>query len=85
MRTKPDVLEIIQTAFLPLRCVAELHDYDQKVRFRVFSPEDEALLFLEGTPIDSLVQGNKLATVLEHARRRIEKKGYRLNQWSLSD
>ena len=83
MRTTQEVLQIIRTAFSPLRCEVELHDYDQRVRFRVFTSDDEAILRMEDTPVEDLQSGSKLKTIVSAAQARIEKKGFELNQWDV--
>lgn len=44
MRTDQEINEIIQQAFKPLRCVAEIWDYGEKIRFRVYRPDDRPLI-----------------------------------------
>lgn len=83
MRTKEQVVEIIQSAFAPLDCVAELHDYNSVVGFRVYSPSSEPLLKFKDAPIDSLLSGPGLETIIDAARRKVEQKGFKLDLWVL--
>jgi len=39
-----DIIRIIESAFTPLRCVAEDWDYGDRIRFRVFDNTDTPLL-----------------------------------------
>ena len=83
MRTKEQVVEIIQSAFAPLGCVAELHDYNRVIGFRVYGPSNEPLLKFKETPVDSLLSGHGLETIIDAARRRVEQKGFELDPWVL--
>lgn len=76
MRTKDQVVEILQSTFSPLECVAELHDYNEKVGFRIYAPGNEPLLRFEDTAIDSLLSGPGLRTIIEAARQHVENKGH---------
>ena len=44
MLTDQQIVSAIQAAFSPLRCTAEIWDYQQKLRFRVFDTSDKAVL-----------------------------------------
>src|SRR5690606_27516128 len=81
MRTKEQVVEIIQSAFAPLDCVAELHDYNRVVGFRVYGPNNEPLLKFKETPVDGLLSGPGLETIISAARRNVEQQGFKLDPW----
>ncbi|MCC8686087.1 hypothetical protein ABFU27_02650 [Xanthomonas campestris pv. raphani] len=83
MRTKEQVVEVIQSAFAPLDCVAELHDYNTVVGFRVYGPTNEPLLKFKETSVDSLLSGPGLETIIDAARRKVEQKGFKLDPWVL--
>ncbi|WP_426701488.1 hypothetical protein ACPPVV_00280 [Rhodanobacter sp. Col0626] len=83
MRAKDQVIEILQSAFMPLECVAELHDFNKDVGFRVYGPDNAPLLTFKDTPIDGLLSGPGLGTIIEAVRRRVEQKGHKLNPWVL--
>ena len=83
MRSKEQVVEIIKSAFAPLRCVAEIHDYNRVVGFRVYGPANEPLLKFKETSVDSLLSGPGLETIIDAARRKVEQKGFKLDPWVL--
>lgn len=83
-RTKEEVLAAIETAFSPLRCVAEIWDYDKKIRFRVFGPHDEVLVTCPAEIISQLKDDMALTAIIMGVRYRIESKGFSLAPWCLA-
>lgn len=71
----------IASAFEPLECVVEVWDYGQKVRFRVFSPEDKPLLTVKDALARRVRDPDGLEFIVSAARERVEAKGYKLNPW----
>jgi hypothetical protein len=79
MLTNEEVICKIESAFKPLRCVAEIWDYDQQVRFRVFDNEDRAVVTFPRESLSSLRNEVALAAVLSSARSAVQRKGFRLD------
>lgn len=77
----PTILASIERAFLPLRCVVDDFDYKEKVRFRVFSPEGEALLRVDEQLVRRLREPDGLAYTVGAARRNLEARGFVLEPW----
>jgi hypothetical protein len=79
------VKAIVQGAFTPLRCVAEVFDYDQKLRFRVFNEKENGVLRTEEPSLilQAPLNKSKLRDVLTFAREQIVAKGHRLDPWEL--
>jgi len=75
------VLRSIESAFKPLRCVAEDFDYGDKVRFRVFSQSDEPLLRVEESLVRRITEPDGLAFIVGEARRNLEGRGFTLVPW----
>lgn len=79
--TTAEGLSILQSAFAPLRCVAELYDYQSKARFRVFGTSDEPLLRMEAIELFVLGDRRLLSEIIEGARSRLVKRGIALRVW----
>lgn len=43
MRSGKELLEIFRDAFRPLRCDAEIYDYGQKLRFRIYDLQGQQI------------------------------------------
>lgn len=84
VRSIEDVVAILEEAFRPLECVAELADYDHKLGFRVYLPDGEFVTFLP-MPVDQLRSGPGLRTVIEAMRSKVQQKGVELRDWALQD
>lgn len=77
--TNEVVIRKIESAFKPLRCVAEIWDYDHQVRFRVFDNEDRAVVTFPQESLSCLRNEVALAAVLRSARSAVQKNGFRLD------
>lgn len=84
MMTNEAVLSTVKDAFRPLRCGAEIFDYQAKLRFRVFDESDRALVGYPKLVLDDLRSRTRLSIVIEAARQRLEARGYVLDPWDFS-
>lgn len=82
-RTKEQARRIVAAAFAPLECVAELQDYDNRLGFRIYSPDDQPVVTVEPIPVRRLLSGPSLATVIERAREVVIERGYSLDPWRM--
>jgi hypothetical protein len=73
----------VERAFKPLRCVAEIWDYDQKLRFKVFDVNDKGIIEMPRLVLRELRDRDNLASVLSSAREHVEEKGFQLEPWTL--
>jgi hypothetical protein len=80
-----EIRRIVEGAFRPLRCVAEIRDYGQKLRFRVFDENDVGVLRMDSAVLRDLRDQQNLRNVLSAARETVEEKGFRLDPWSLPE
>ena len=71
----------IESAFKPLQCVVEVFDYEHRLRFRVFDPDDKPLLTIKEALVRRLRDPGGLNTVVAECRSRVERKGYKLKPW----
>jgi hypothetical protein len=71
MLTNEEICSRVEAAFTPYRCVAEIWDYGQKLRFRVFGPEDEPLITIEELLLSSARDSAALDSLLVTCRQRI--------------
>jgi len=83
MRTNDEIKAIVDAAFKPLRCVAEVWDYDQKLRFKVFDERDRGIVEVPRLVLRNLQDDSQLRDVLTEARRWVIEKGFRLDPWEL--
>lgn len=84
MQLSDDEIKIaVEAAFRPLRCVAEVWDYEQKLRFRVFDSNDRGVLTVPSLVLRDLRDRSNLRSVLSTARLTVEEKGFRLEPWAL--
>lgn len=68
MLTNPQIVEYVERAFSPYRCVAEIWDYDAKLRFRIFDGSDKALKSVERVSLDSVRSETDLKALCEIVR-----------------
>lgn len=78
MRSNQVIIETLQSAFQPLECVVELHDYNHKIGFRVYSPEHTSIITFEDQPVSNLRSGPALETIIMTVRDKLKKKGYEI-------
>ena len=71
MLSNEQICSIVQAAFLPHRCVAEIWDYSTKLRFRVFDENDHPLLTMEEVILSSVREGNALESLLSDVRQHL--------------
>ena len=79
-----DAARVIESAFAPLRCVAEPWDYEYRIRFRVFDADNELLISMDEVLRPVFEDSERLESLLKYARERVEAKGVKLDPWSLS-
>ncbi|WP_424193209.1 hypothetical protein ACMYR3_16470 [Ampullimonas aquatilis] len=75
-----NVVEIINSAFAPLRCVAELWDYGFRIRFRVFD-KDEPLLNVDEILKPQFSDHSRLCFIINEARSNLTSRGFNLTEW----
>ncbi len=73
-----EIRDAVVRAFRPLRCVAEIWDYDKKLRFLVFDTKDEGILRIPDLVLRALRDRSNLRSVLLSARAVLEEKGFQL-------
>ncbi|MEI8102893.1 MAG: hypothetical protein WCG61_05125 [Chlorobium sp.] len=86
MIEKSELIGIIESAFLPLECVAQLKEYQTYAGFTVTLPDGTRLMNEELEPdlkTDLLVDARHLTSVITLVRERIGHKGITLDEWSL--
>ena len=77
------IRDAVEGAFKPLRCVAEIWDYNEKLRFKVFDADDHTAIQAPRLVLRGLRDRDDLAHLLASVREDIEAKGFRLNPWEL--
>jgi hypothetical protein len=77
--TDETIIEKTTSAFLPLRCVAEIWDYDFKLRFKVFDKNGKEIIEVPDITLDKVREEHQLDELLSLVRSRLEEKGFTLN------
>ena len=85
MRSKEQVKAIVESAFAPLRAVAELSSDQKTFAFRVYGPDAQPIISFADQPIDTLRDGPGLEMVIVVIRKGVERKGYALSPWSFPE
>jgi hypothetical protein len=81
---KQDLINIVQSAFNPLECVAELQNYEHAFGFRVYLPHEEDITREEKNINLLLLNEHELISLISSTRSEIEGKGIVLEKWSFS-
>lgn len=82
--TNSEIKTIVESAFRPLRCVSEFWDYDQKLRFKVFGPDDKGIVEAPELALAQARERTHLHETITLFRERVKEKGLNLQPWSLS-
>src|SRR5437667_237732 len=67
MLSHEEITARIERAFLPLRCVAEIWDNGQSLRFQVFDANDNSVLRIRALRLDELRDEKQLEQALQLA------------------
>lgn len=78
-------LEIIRTAFAPLECIAEVSDYNNRVRFRVFNDADTDILKAPDLTLHDVSTRKVLEDLIQQARSMVEETGHTLAPWTMPE
>ncbi len=78
MLSTDEIRAAIEKAFQPLRCVAEIWDYDQKLRVKVSDAKDRGIVEIPNLILREVREKSNLKSVLSSARSVVEEKGFRL-------
>lgn len=65
------IRERLEGAFKPFRCVAEVFDYEQKLRFRVFDNNGQSIIAMSQILLRDLMNDSYLQGLVEQARAQI--------------
>jgi len=69
----------IEGAFRPLRCVAEIWDYNEKLRFKVFDKNNKGIVERPRIILREIRDKKMLEMLLQSVRYIIERKGFKLD------
>lgn len=75
-------IEILESAFLPLKCSVKSYDFDRKLRFKIFSSENISVLDCLELSSDLATNPSRLLWVIENTRKEIVDQKILLEQWS---
>ena len=83
MTNKQDLIDIVQSAFKPLECVAKLKNYNHAFGFMVYLPNEEHITREEKNANILLLNEHQLVSLITSVREEIAAKGIVLAEWSL--
>ena len=69
----------IEAAFKPLKCVVEVFDHEQKIRWRVFDGDGKPLLTMKAAMVWEVRNSNLLDPIVSACRTKLEQQGYKSN------
>jgi len=75
MLSDQDICSRVEAAFPPYRCVAEIWDYGQKLRFRVFGSNDEVLITMAEVVVSSVRDSGALESLIADLKHRLDGRG----------
>jgi hypothetical protein len=75
MLTNQEIITTVKDAFLPLSCVAEIWDYDLKLKFRI-SDTNNGVVRMDEVALHLVQDKEILETIVQRVRARIQDKGY---------
>ena len=78
MLTNQQIVSAIQAAFSPLRCAAEIWDYEKKLRLQVFDSNDKTVVTFPEQVLGAVRDVESLRAFLEMVRAQVQAKGHRL-------
>jgi len=70
------IKQILEASFSPFRCVAELYDFDERIRFRVFDKNNKAIITISEKIINEKFSDTSLKSIIKSTKNEIKKKGY---------
>lgn len=76
IRTPSEITKILESAFAPLRCVAESFDYEQGLKIRIFNKNDGAILSFPNQRMAEFKDGERIYSFIAEVRARLEKRGF---------
>ncbi len=77
------LVETLESAFRPLRCTAQVWDYGERVRFRIYTPQGEPLIEYPDEILHDISAPDTLEQFIRSVREDVEARGFRLHPWEL--
>lgn len=74
MLSSEAIKAFVEAAFLPFRCVAEIWDYDQKLRLKVFDINDDPLVTVPAVVLSTLRDKGSLDSFVKMIKLQIDTK-----------
>jgi len=72
---------VIRTAFSPLSCSIEVHDYQKQIQLRVFDSKTKQVLRMLQISMCDAVNPSILRSELQNARSAVARTGVKLTSW----
>lgn len=72
MLTNEEICSLIEVSFPPYRCVAEIWDYGQKLRFRILDDTERPIVTMPEVVLSSIRDLSALEFLCEAVRQRLQ-------------
>ena len=82
--TPEEIKNAVEIAFRPLRCVAEIWDYQRNLKFLVCAPNGDAICEVRSCPLPLFASKDELRRFLTDMRNSVKEKGFTLDSWELN-
>jgi len=76
MLKNEEIIAKVENAFSPLRCVAEIWDYDSKLRFKVFDENDNGIIEMPKAVLSNMRDKKELESLLQQYHSLLQDKGF---------
>ena len=74
MLTNREICSTLEAAFPPYRCVSEIWDYGEKVRFKVFDADDQPIITMAEVVLSSVRDVAALDSLCQQIRHRVQER-----------
>ncbi|OGW12090.1 MAG: hypothetical protein A3G93_07085 [Nitrospinae bacterium RIFCSPLOWO2_12_FULL_45_22] len=74
--TNEEIKQKLEASFHPYRCVAEIWDYRQKIRFHIFDQNDKPIITAPEIVIPKINRESWLSSLIRQTKDEIKRKNY---------
>lgn len=74
--TPHEIKQSIIKGFLPYRCVAELWDYEDKIRFRVYDENNKPIITIPELEVNAIKNQSELESLIKFYKAEIKNLGF---------
>lgn len=75
-----DIVKVLQDAFLPYKCGAEIWDYNKRIKFAVYDDKNNKIFDIPDMLLSEINTESKLNFMINNCKKTIKKNGYEFNE-----